>query len=161
MFPIRRRNFILGSSAFLVLGANRKARAQSAPAMTPHEKELYEAAKKEGGELTWYTAQSDDITAQALGRSFESLYPGLKVNVLRTTAQVAYQRVTQEIKASAIQCDVFSSTDLGHAVALKAGGAFEKYIPDNSRKVLDVYKNYDPDGYYFVTSAGMIGIGYN
>jgi iron(III) transport system substrate-binding protein len=161
MFPIRRRNFILGSSAFIALGASRKARAQSAPAMTPHEKELYEAAKKEGGELTWYTAQSDDITAQALGRNFESLYPGLKVNVLRTTAQVAYQRITQEIKASAIQCDVLSSTDLGHSVALKAGGAFEKYIPENSSKVLDVYKNYDPDGYYFVTSAGMIGIGYN
>ena len=161
MFPIRRRNFILGSSAFLVLGAGKKALAQSAPAMTPHEKELYEAAKKEGGELTWYTAQSDDITAQALGRSFESLYPGLKVNVLRTTAQVAYQRVTQEIKASAIQCDVLSSTDLGHSVALKASGAFEKYVPENSSKVLDVYKNYDPDGYYFVTSAGMIGIGYN
>jgi iron(III) transport system substrate-binding protein len=160
MFPIRRRNFILGSSAFLVLGG-KKAVAQSATAMTPHEKELYEAAKKEGGELTWYTAQSDDITAQVLGRSFEQLYPGLKVNVLRTTAQVAYQRVTQEIKASAIQCDVFSSTDLGHSVALKASGVFEKYVPENSSKVLDVYKNYDPDGYYFVTSAGMIGIGYN
>ena len=103
MFPIRRRNFILGSSAFFVLGAGRRALAQSAPAMTPHEKELYEAAKKEGGELNWYTAQSDDITAQTLGRSFESLYPGLKVNVLRTTAQVAYQRVTQEIKASAMR----------------------------------------------------------
>ena len=37
----------------------------------------------------------------------------------------------------------------------------EKYVPDNAGKVLDVYKNYDPDGYYFVTSAGMIGIGYN
>jgi iron(III) transport system substrate-binding protein len=160
MFPIRRRNFILGSSAFLVLGG-KKAVAQSATAMTPHEKELYEAAKKEGGELTWYTAQSDDITAQVLGRSFEQLYPGIKVNVLRTTAQVAYQRVTQEIKASAIQCDVFSSTDLGHSVALKASGVFEKYVPENSSKVLDVYKNYDPDGYYFVTSAGMIGIGYN
>jgi iron(III) transport system substrate-binding protein len=27
--------------------------------------------------------------------------------------------------------------------------------------VLDIYKGYDPDGYYFVTSAGLIGIGYN
>ena len=160
MFPIRRRNFILGSSAFLLLGGN-NALAQSAAAMTTHEKELYEAAKKEGGELTWYTAQSDDITAQVLGRSFEQLYPGIKVNVLRTTAQVAYQRVTQEIKASAIQCDVFSSTDLGHSVELKAKGEFEKYVPDNASKVLDIYKGYDPDGTYFVTSAGLIGIGYN
>ena len=44
---------------------------------------------------------------------------------------------------------------------MKATGALEKYVPDNSSKVLDIYKNYDPDGYYFVTSAGMIGIGYN
>jgi iron(III) transport system substrate-binding protein len=160
MFTMRRRNFILGGSA-LLLGTGAKALAQSATAMTPHEKELYEAAKKEGGELTWYTAQSDDITAQALGRSFEKIYPGIKVNVLRTTAQVAYQRVTQEIKASAIQCDVFSTTDIGHCVEMKSKGSFEKYIPDNSSKVLDIYKGYDPDGYYFVTSAGMIGIGYN
>src|SRR6202048_3710051 len=161
MFSIQRRSFIIGSSALLVLGTGAKTLAQPTPAMTPHEKELYEAAKKEGGELTWYTSQSDDITAQALGRSFESIYPGIKVNVLRTTAQVAYQRVTQEIKASAIQCDVLSSTDLGHSVELKAKGAFEKYIPENSSKVLDIYKGYDPDGYYFVTSAGLIGIGYN
>jgi iron(III) transport system substrate-binding protein len=160
MFTPGRRNFILGGSA-LLLGAGARAQAQSAAAMTPHEKELHEAARKEGGELTWYTAQSDDITAQALGRSFEQIYPGIKVNVLRTTAQVAYQRVTQEIKASAIQCDVFSTTDIGHCVEMKTKGAFDKYVPDNSGKVLDIYKGYDPDGYYFVTSAGMIGIGYN
>jgi iron(III) transport system substrate-binding protein len=160
MFPIRRRSFIAGGSAALLLGIASRALAQSAPAMTPHEKELYDAARKEG-ELTWYTAHSDDITAQALGRSFEQAYPGLKVNVLRTTAQVAYQRITQEIKASAIQCDVLSSTDLGHSVELKAKGAFEKYVPENSSGVLDIYKGYDPDGFYHVTSAGMIGIGYN
>jgi iron(III) transport system substrate-binding protein len=161
MFGVRRRNFLIGSSAFLLLGSGRAVLAQSAPPMTPHEKELYDAARNEGGELTWYTAHSDDITAQELGRSFEQLYPGLKVNVLRTTAQVAYQRITQEIKASSIQCDVFSSTDIGHSVELKAKGVFEKYAPENSNKVLDIYKGYDPDGTYFVTSAGMIGIGYN
>jgi iron(III) transport system substrate-binding protein len=151
----------MGGAALLAFGGGKSAKAQSAPSMTPHENELYEAARKEGGELTWYTAQSDDITAQALGRSFEKVYPGIKVNVLRTTAQVAYQRVTQEIKASAIQCDVLSTTDIGHCVALKASGSLEKYVPEDSSKVLDIYKNYDPDGTYFVTSAGMIGIGYN
>src|SRR3982074_1445134 len=129
MGGIKRRHFMIGGSALLALGPGRNAVARAAPAMPPHEKELYDAAKKEGGELTWYTAHSDDITAQELGRSFESIYPGIKVNVLRTTAQVAYQRITQEIKASAIQCDVLSSTDIGHSVELKAKGAFEKYIP--------------------------------
>src|SRR5476649_1712444 len=155
LFHVRRRDFIFGASTVLALGMGRKLLAQPLPSMTPHEKELYDAAKKEGSELTWYTAHSDDITAQALGRSFESIYPGIKVNVLRTTAQVAYQRITQELKASAVQCDVFSSTDLGHSVELKAKGAFEKYVPENSSKVLDIYKGYDPDGTYLVTSAGL------
>src|SRR5438309_11773860 len=131
MFHVQRRDFVFGAAAVLALGTGRKASAQPAPSMTPLEKELYDAAKKEGGELTWYTAHSDDITAQALGRSFEQLYPGIKVNVLRTTAQVAYQRVTQELKASAVQCDIFSSTDIGHYVELKPKNVFEKYVPDN------------------------------
>ncbi len=134
--------------------------AWAAREMTARDKELYEAAKKEG-ELTWYTAHSDDATAQALGRDFEQAYPGLKVNVVRTTAQVAFQRVSQEIKAGAMQVDVLSSTDIGHYVYLKEKGLLEKYVPENAGKVLDIYKNYDPDGYFFVTSAGMIAIGYN
>jgi iron(III) transport system substrate-binding protein len=160
-FGPSRRRFLLAGSALAVLGAGRSSRAQSPAAMSEHEKALFDAAKAEGGELTWYTAHSDDITAQALGRAFEAAYPGIKVNVLRTTAQVAYQRITQEIKADSIQCDVFSSTDLGHYVELKAKGEFAKYVPDNAGKVLDIYKNYDPDGYYHVTSAGLIMIGYN
>jgi iron(III) transport system substrate-binding protein len=156
-----RRGFLFASSVLVGLGRIESANAQSASAITSHEKALHEAAQKEGGELTWYTAHSDDSTAQALGRAFEAKYAGMKLNVLRTTAQVAYQRVTQELRAGAIQCDVFSSTDIGHSVELKAKGAFEKYTPENAGKVLDIYKNYDPDGYYFVTSAGLIGIGYN
>ena len=128
--------------------------------MTPHEKELYEAATREG-ELTWYTSHSDDATAQALGRDFEANYPGLKVSVVRTTAQVAFQRVSQELKAGAMQVDMLSSTDLGHYVYLKEKGLLDKYVPDNAAKVLDIYKSYDPDGYFQVTSAGLVGIGYN
>ncbi|MBN8955066.1 MAG: extracellular solute-binding protein, partial [Rhizobiales bacterium] len=141
-------------------GIGQGARSALARDMTAHEKELYEAAKKEG-ELTWYTAHSDDLTAQALGRDFESLFPGINVQVVRTTAQVAFQRVSQEIKASAMQVDVLSSTDIGHYVYLKEKKLLAKYVPENADKVLDVYKNYDPDGFYHVTSAGLIGIGYN
>jgi iron(III) transport system substrate-binding protein len=134
--------------------------AHAAREMSAHEKELYAAAKQEGS-LTWYTAHSDDITAQALGRDFEAAYPGIKVSVVRTTAQVAFQRVSQEIRAGAMQVDVLSSTDIGHYVYLKEKKLLEKYVPENAARVLDVYKNYDPDGYYFVTSAGMMAIGYN
>ena len=81
--------------------------------------------------------------------------------MVRTTAQVAYQRLTPEQRASAMQVDVFSSTDIGDYVALKEKNLLEKYVPDNASKVIEVYKNYDPDGYYTVTSAGLIGIAYN
>ena len=154
-----RRAVLTGASA-LALGATLGHRAAQAREVTARQKELYELAKKEG-EVTWYTAHSNDTTAQALGRDFEAAFPGIKANVVRTTAQVAYQRVSQEIKAGAMQVDVLSSTDIGHYVYLKENNLLERYVPDNASKVIDVYKDYDPDGYYTVTSAGLIGIGYN
>ncbi|MEA2870851.1 MAG: iron(III) transport system substrate-binding protein [Hyphomicrobiales bacterium] len=155
-----RRDVLKGASA-LTLGASLgSSSAHAQRSMTSREKELYELAKKEG-EVTWYTAHSNDTTAQALGRDFEAAFPGIKANVVRTTAQVAYQRLTQEQKAGAMQVDVFSSTDIGHYVALKEKSLLEKYVPENASRVIEVYKNYDPDGFYTVTSAGLIGIGYN
>src|SRR5437763_3411771 len=110
-----RRDFLKTASAAFGLGAFGPAlgsRDVAAAEMAANEKALYEAAKQEG-ELTWYTAHSDDITAQALGRGFEATYPGIRVNVVRTTAQVAFQRVSQELRAGAMQVDVLSSTDIG------------------------------------------------
>src|SRR3954462_8614036 len=158
MAHISRRDVLAAGSALALTSLG--ARSAFARDVTAREKELYELAKKEG-EVTWYTAHSNDTTAQALGRDFEAAFPGIKANVVRTTAQVAYQRLTQEQRAGAMQVDVFSSTDLGHYVALKEKSLLEKYVPENASKVIDVYKNYDPDGFFTVTSAGLIGIAYN
>lgn len=154
-----RRDVLKGGAALLVAGGLGSGRAWG-DARTARETELLNAAQKEG-ELNWYTAHSNDSTMQAVGRGFEAKYPGIKVSVVRTTAQIAFQRVSQEIKAGAMQVDVFSSTDVGHYVHLKGKGLLEKYVPENAAKVLDVYKGMDPDGYYFVTSAGLIALGYN
>lgn len=162
-FRTSRRGLLRGSAALAAIGmtgATSSLHAQGARQMSAREKELYEAAKKEG-ELTWYTAHSDDVTAQALGRQFEALYPGIKAQVVRTTAQVAFQRVSQEVRAGAMQVDVLSSTDMGHYIYLKEKSLLEKYVPENASKVLDVYKNFDPDGFSHVTSAGMIGMSFN
>src|SRR5712675_2987930 len=77
-------------------------------------KALEEAAKKEG-ELTWYVAHYTSEGAEELGATFTKMY-GIKVNVVRTTAQVAYQRATQDFKAGQTICDVFSTTDMGHVL---------------------------------------------
>ena len=124
--PSRRDVLKTGSALALGTALGTPAHARD---MSAREKELYELAKKEG-EVTWYTAHSNDTTAQALGRDFEAAFPGIKANVVRTTAQVAYQRLTQEQRANAMQVDVFSSTDIGHYVTLKEKNLLEKYVPD-------------------------------
>src|SRR3954465_4806202 len=158
MVHISRRDVLTAGSALALTALH--TRDAFSREITPRQKELYDLAKKEG-EVTWYTAHSNDTTAQALGRDFEAAFPGIKANVVRTTAQVAYQRLTQEQRANAMQVDVFSSTDIGHYVALKEKSLLEKYVPDNAGKLIEVYKNYDPDGFFTVTSAGLIAIAYN
>ncbi|MBM3648163.1 MAG: extracellular solute-binding protein [Alphaproteobacteria bacterium] len=130
-----------------------------APAARADMKALEEAAKKEG-ELTWYIAHYTSEGAEELGAEFTKLY-GVKVNVVRTTAQVAYQRLLQDLKNNQTICDVFSSTDVGHFVRLSAEGRFEKYVPENASKILPAFRNFDPAGFYHTTSAGLVVITYN
>jgi iron(III) transport system substrate-binding protein len=119
-----------------------------------------EAAAKKEGELTWYIAHYTSEGAEDLGRGFTEM-TGIKVNVVRTTAQVAYQRLLQDIKNNQTICDVFSSTDVGHYVRLAAEGRFEKYIPESESKIIPAFRNFDPAGFYHPTSAGLVLLTYN
>jgi iron(III) transport system substrate-binding protein len=122
-------------------------------------KDLEEGARKEG-ELTWYVAHYTSEGAEDLGRGFTEMF-GVKVNVVRTTAQVAYQRLLQDIKNNQTICDVFSSTDVGHYVRLAGEGRFEKYVPETEAKIVPAFRNFDPQGYYTTTSAGLVVLTYN
>lgn len=122
-------------------------------------KALEEAAKKEG-ELTWYVAHYTSEGAEELGSEFAKTF-GIKVNVVRTTAQVAYQRLLQDLKNNQTVCDVFSSTDVGHYVRLAAEGKFEKYVPETEAKIAPAFRNFDPAGFYTTTSAGLVVLTYN
>jgi iron(III) transport system substrate-binding protein len=130
-----------------------------APVAHADIKALEEAAKKEG-ELTWYVAHYTSEGAEDLGRGFTEM-TGVKVNVVRTTAQVAYQRLLQDLKNNQTICDVFSSTDVGHYVRLAAEGRFEKYMPETESKILPAFRNFDPAGFYHTTSAGLVVLTYN
>jgi iron(III) transport system substrate-binding protein len=130
-----------------------------APAAHADIKALEAGAKKEG-ELTWYVAHYTSEGAEDLGRGFTEM-TGVKVNVVRTTAQVAYQRLLQDLKNNQTICDVFSSTDVGHYVRLAAEGRFEKYVPETESKILPAFRNFDPAGFYHTTSAGLVVLTYN
>lgn len=129
--------------------------------MSATEQALYEAASKNGEVVTWYVSHYSAETAEQIGAGFQAAYPKVKVNVIRTTAQVAFQRLSQDLSAGVQQCDVFSSTDLGHYAWLTSKNYLMQYTPENASKVFDAYKGLDPNGYYHVTSAGLIVINYN
>ena len=121
---------------------------------------LEEAGRREGG-LTWYTAQTDGETAERIGRSFTARYPGIKVTVVRTTAQVAYERLSAELKNKNLACDVFSSTDPGHDETLKQKGLLARYVPQNDAQLSPTFRAFDKDGYYHATAGGLVLIAYN
>ncbi len=145
---ISRRGFtaLLGSSLLI------PARSLLAAPMPAAHAALYEAAKKEG-ELTWYSAHYTSEQAERAGREFTLQYPGVKVNVVRTTAQVAYQRLSQDIQSNTANCDVFGSTDMGHYVQLKEKKLLLKYVPAAQAGIDARFRDIDPDGYFHTTSA--------
>ena len=121
---------------------------------------LLEAAKKEG-ELTWYIVFLPSEEAENTARAFTARYPGIKVNVVRTTAQVAFQRLNQDLRAGTPNCDVFASTDISHYVDLKNRKLLAKYTPAAVASVDKRLQNIDPDGYYHVVNVAMVGLIYN
>ena len=153
---ISRRRFttLLGSSLLI------PTRSLFAAPASQAEQALYEAAKKEG-ELTWYIAHYTSQQAEDTGRAFSKKFPGVKVNVVRTTAQVAYQRLNQDIQSNTANCDVFASTDVGHYVQLKKRKLLLKYVPAAQASLDPRFRDIDPDGYFHTTSATPITLLYN
>src|SRR5580698_9198984 len=94
-----------------------------------------QAARKEGA-LTWYVAQVVSETAEALARRFSAAHPGIEVAAIRTTGQVAYQRLLMELKNASPQCDILSTTDMSHMAMLKERKALLRYDPPNAAALL-------------------------
>jgi iron(III) transport system substrate-binding protein len=120
---------------------------------------LEDAARAEGS-LTWYVAQMSGEVAEAMGKRFTARYPGITVTVIRTTGQVAYERLMQELKNKTPQCDVFNSTDIAHYPALKARGALARYDPVNAAALAPPFHGLGEDGYYTPVIASLQGIVY-
>lgn len=154
---MKRRTFLLtsaASAALLPMAAN--AAGDMNPAIAP----LYEAARPEG-EVTWYVVPMDSETAERVGKKFTELFPGIKVNVVRSTATVAFQRLNQDIDTGVANCDVLTTSNMAHAEDLKGRELLTKYNPVRREEVLPAFQGVDPDDMYHVTTAGPMGIVYN
>jgi iron(III) transport system substrate-binding protein len=125
------------------------------------EKPLHDAARAEKN-FTWYTAHYNSETAAAICNGFEKKYAGIKCNYIRTTAQVAYQRLSQDMKANLAVASVISSTDVGHYVRMKKDGWLAPYRPKNLAQQVEAFRSYnDPADLYFATAAGLVLLTYN
>jgi iron(III) transport system substrate-binding protein len=150
---INRRGLLAGFGA-LAAAAPLLARAAG---VTP---ELVAAARKEGS-VTWYIAQVDTETAEVMGRAFTAQYPGVTVSVIRTTGQVAYERLLQDLKNDAPQCDVFSSTDVSQYPALKKRGALADYVPAGAATLLPAFQQVSDPGFMYPSSVTAHVLVYN
>jgi iron(III) transport system substrate-binding protein len=148
---ITRRNAIAGSTVLFALPGAARAVGDNAVA---------DAAVTEGT-LTWYTAQIDAQTAEVLGRTFSKSHPGVNVGVIRTTGQVAYQRLSLDIKNHTPQCDVFSTTDISHMPILKERHELTEYAPANAASLLPAFKSLSDPGFSYVTNAARYLLIYN
>jgi iron(III) transport system substrate-binding protein len=148
-----RRQAAAGAIAAAAIGAlPRYARADL--------KTLETAAQTEGT-LTWYTGQTDAETSERLGRNFTSEYPGVKVEVIRTTGQVAYQRLLLDIKNKTPQCDVFSTTDISHMPILKERHELTEFTPESAGGLIPQFSALSDAGYSYVTNAARYFLIYN
>jgi iron(III) transport system substrate-binding protein len=154
---LTRRRLLIAATASGLTAQAAQAQAQAAQ---EQEQQLYEAAKKEA-ELTWYSGQIQAEPGEAVGRAFTQAWPGIKVNVVRSTSQVAYQRLSQDLQAGVAQCDFFSSTDYGHYLFLKREGKLLPYRPHNMDELIPEARNADPDNMFQVLNIGLYLIATN
>jgi iron(III) transport system substrate-binding protein len=120
-----------------------------------------EVAARAEGTVTWYVAQMSGEAAEAMGHRFTQRYPGVSVSVIRTTGQVAYERLQQELKNNTPTCDVFSSTDISQYPALIKRGALARYEPVNAAELAPPYQGLGEKGFYYPTTGSLQILIYN
>jgi iron(III) transport system substrate-binding protein len=161
MRTITRRELLGAVSAAAVASAAPWGRGAAAQEMPAHERALYEAAQREGT-ITWYSGQYSAETSEAVGRAFTERYPGVRCNVVRSTSQVAFQRLSQDMRAGVAQCDVFSSTDFGHYSLLKRQGQLMQYKVENAAGLLPILRDAgDPENFFTSTFLGLYQLAHN
>jgi iron(III) transport system substrate-binding protein len=120
-----------------------------------------EAGAHAEGTVTWFVAQMSGEAAESMGHRFTQRYPGITVSVIRTTGQVAYQRLQQELKNGTPTCDVFSSTDISQYPALKKRNALANYEPVNAGELAGPYQGLGERGFYYPTTGSLQLLIYN
>ena len=121
---------------------------------------IYEAAKKEG-QLTWYSGFLNQTICARIGAAFSEKWPGITVSATKTTSQVAFQRLLQDMKGGRIESDVFSSTDPSHMAFLQNKSLLIPFDAPNAAGIVPALRNPNAKGQFYPGWVGVGAIGYN
>ena len=103
--------------------------------------------------LTWYVSQTDAELAEAFGKAFTAINPDIRVEVVRVTGQVLFQRLQLDIKNNTPHCDVVSTSDPSHLLILKRRGELLEYKAKTAAELGPVYRELSDDGWYYVNDS--------
>ena len=145
---ITRRTALAGAAATALATA---ARAQDA---------LVAEAERDGS-LTFYNGTFGDTVGQEMVGKFQARYPRVKVQLLRATAQVVYQRLLQDRQSGMRNCDVYSSSDISHFDQMTKQKRLLAWTPPNAAKIYPAFKQLYVEGQYYPALISMMALAYN
>lgn len=148
-----RRGVMLGSAGVLAAG---QARAQGVGAQDA----LVAAAEKDGV-VSFYNGTFGDTIGAKMVAGFQAEYPKVRVQLLRATAQVVYQRLLQDRQAGMQNCDVFSSSDISHFDTMMKQKRLLDYTPPNAAQLYPAYAPLYVAGQYYPALISAMALAYN
>ena len=128
--------------------------AVAADGITP---EILAAAKTEG-QVTYYTS-ADLVLANKLKAAFEAKY-GIKVNVLRQSSSLIFNRANQEFDLGTNAADTVETSVMSHFVDMKAKKMLMPFTPATASLIRSP-KLYDPEHYWHSVKLELTSMNYN
>lgn len=132
----------------------RTARAQA----TGSSPELIAAATKEGTAV--FHTSIDLPVAQKMCSDFQTLYPGIRMQLERTGAERVLQRIEQEYASNIHAADVVESSDVTMFLGWKRKGWLANFIPTDVGRFWPAEER-DPDGLFASVRTQLSVIAYN
>ena len=152
---VRREFLQLGIGALGAAALSSPSTSLALAGSSGDDEKLLANARKEG-KVVWWTAHYALNVAEAVRDAFVAKYPGIQVEFIRQTAQVIYQRLSQNLKAHVREVDVFASTDEAHYLTLKSQRALAAFTPAGISSIPKAFQNVDPDGTYHLGALGLV-----
>jgi iron(III) transport system substrate-binding protein len=119
--------------------------------------EILAAAKAEG-QVTYYTS-ADLVLANKLKAAFEAKY-GIKVNVLRLSSSLIFNRAVQEFDIGINAADTVETSVMNHFVEMKAKKMLQPFTPATVNLIRSP-KLYDPENYWHSVKLELTSMNYN